>query len=160
MDQPFMFLKFYFQDFKIGRRHILELSCHTLCPGWLLCLSSCLVVLFHGFLGSQMRRSTNMWRKRGGQRPGENLGRIQYRNPCFDQGGQTGGLRSWEMSKDDGHLSRRRTLLRSVQFFIFYSLILAVTGDCGDDGCLCTIKIACKEQNDKEPENQVSPDSK
>ena len=61
------------------------------------------------------------------------------------------------MSKDDGYLSRGRTLLRSVQFFIFYSLILAVTGDCGDDGCLCHIKIACKEKNEKEnqePENQ------
>merc|ERR1712179_712209 len=25
-----------------------------------------------------------------------------------------------------------------------------VTGDCGDDGCLCHIKIACKEKNEKE----------
>merc|ERR1712212_361091 len=29
-----------------------------------------------------------------------------------------------------------------------------VTGDCGDDGCLCNIKISCQEKNDKESENQ------
>merc|ERR1712212_1030320 len=29
-----------------------------------------------------------------------------------------------------------------------------VTGDCGDDGCLCNIKIQCKEKNEKESENQ------
>merc|ERR1719500_1342428 len=29
-----------------------------------------------------------------------------------------------------------------------------VTGDCGDDGCLCNIKIQCKENHEKESENQ------
>merc|ERR1712212_353382 len=29
-----------------------------------------------------------------------------------------------------------------------------VTGDCGDDGCLCNIKIQCKEKNKNESENQ------
>ena len=33
--------------------------------------------------------------------------------------------------------------------------MLAVTGDCGDDGCLCNIKIQCKEKNEKEPETEI-----
>merc|ERR1719295_2309557 len=35
-----------------------------------------------------------------------------------------------------------------------------VTGDCGDDGCLCNIKIACQEKNDKESENQETNGNK
>merc|ERR1711990_530898 len=35
-----------------------------------------------------------------------------------------------------------------------------VTGDCGDDGCLCNIKISCQEKNDKESENQETSGNK
>ena len=27
-------------------------------------------------------------------------------------------------------------------------MLLVVTGDCADDGCLCTIKVACKDEQE------------
>ena len=49
-------------------------------------------------------------------------------------------------------------ILSLVLALALLNLMLVVTGDCGDDGCLCNIKIQCKEKNEKESENQVCPD--
>ena len=79
----------------------------------------------------------------------------------WHQGGQTWGVRSREMSQNDGYLPWGRALLWSATasmflFFIFLTWI-SVTGDCGDDGCLCNIKISCKENSETESKSQVYP---
>ena len=72
------------------------------------------------------------------------------------QGGQGGGVRPPEMSENDGPLQGWRPLLWSVFFsFVILNPLLAVTGDCGDDGCLCNIKISCKKPEDKKSKKQV-----
>ena len=48
-------------------------------------------------------------------------------------------------------------ILSLVLALALLNLMLVVTGDCGDDGCLCNIKIQCKEKNKNESENQVYP---
>ena len=102
-----------------------------------------------------------MWRRRAGQRRGFiEIGfiaiRVDTRVDKPEECDREKCPKMMDICPEGGHCYG--------QFhFIFLSLpnlMLAVTGDCGDDGCLCNIKIACQEKNDKESENQVSFDAK
>ena len=117
MDQPFVFFQFNFKILKSEGGTFLSHVMHRL-------VALLVVVPCSAF--PRVSRLTNeeihqQVEKKGWAKTRWNLGRIHHRTPRFEQGGQTGGLRSWEMSKDDGHLSRGRPLLRSVRFFLFYS---------------------------------------
>ena len=149
----------------------MDLGCHTwLCTGWSLYLWLFLVALSRGFLGSPMRRSTNKWRRKAGPRPGEFfLGWFQ-RKPLLlttrvdkpEECDREKCPKMMDICPEGGHCYGQFGLISMAigighPSSIIY-VMLAVTGDCGDDGCLCNIKIQCKETNKKEAENQVCPD--
>ena len=149
MDQPFVF--FQFQDFKIRRRHILvtryaQAGCAA-CRRALQCFSP-------SFQAHQWGDPPTS----GEEGVGED--QVKFRSDSS----QNSAFRA-------GWTNRRIATVRNVQrwwtfvqraatatvgsVFSLLLLMLAVTGDCGDDGCLCNIKIQCKEKNEKEPETEI-----
>ena len=102
-----------------------------------------------------------MWRRRAGQRRGFiEIGfiaiRVDTRVDKPEECDREKCPKMMDICPEGGHCYGQFRFI----FLSLPNLMLAVTGDCGDDGCLCNIKIACQEKNDKESENQVSFDAK